>query len=127
MNVTDFSDLLLEYIPASLDQAGLREKFSAVVNRMLLQIYSSPALLSNLVDFTVVPVESKSDLPKIKVQLAFNRLPAEVFPRLEELLSLKSFDDYKYYRYIKNGRSLVGLEITISDDNLNKDKYSYAL
>jgi hypothetical protein len=59
------------------------------------------------------------------VQLDFLKLPKEIIPELEKLLSVDQFKHHRMVKYIKNGQARLGLEITIDPDDLPGDAYSY--
>lgn len=115
---------LIEHLPQQLKDAGADEKVSAVVNRMALQIHSSPSLQAFLNDSAVYST-GKPD-GSIKVQFDFMKLPKEIIPDLERLLSTDQFRDHKLTKFIKNGQARTGLEITVVPKELPGTPYDYA-
>jgi ribosomal protein S8 len=115
---------LIEELPQQLDKAGADEKMSAVANRIALQIFSVPSLQSFLADYAVV--STGRDDGSVKVQLDFLKLPKEIVPELEKLLSVDMFKDHKLVKYIKNGQARTGLEIEVTPKDLPGTPYDYA-
>jgi ribosomal protein S8 len=115
---------LIEELPQQLDKAGADEKMSAVANRIALQIFSVPSLQSFLADYAVV--STGRDDGSVKVQLDFLKLPKEIVPELEKLLSVDMFKDHKLVKYIKNGQARTGLEIEVTPKDLPGSPYDYA-
>jgi ribosomal protein S8 len=115
---------LIEELPQQLDKAGADEKMSAVANRIALQIFSVPSLQSFLADYAVV--STGRDDGSVKVQLDFLKLPKEIVPELEKLLSVDMFKDHKLVKYIKNGQARTGLEIEVTPKDLPGTSYDYA-
>jgi hypothetical protein len=105
--------------PASKDQ-----KIAVLANRMFLQIFSVPSLQAHLADAAVIPAGTPDG--KVKIQLDFLKLPKEVLPDLERLLSTDFFKDHRLVKYIKNGQARTGLEIEVTPKDLPGDDYNYA-
>jgi len=116
--------LLIEELPQQLKDAGADEKVSAVANRIALQVFSVPSLQSFLADYAVVST-GKPD-GSVKVQLDFLKLPKEIIPELEKLLSVDHFKDHRLVKYIKNGQARTGLEIEVTPKELPGSPYDYA-
>jgi ribosomal protein S8 len=103
---------------------GTEEKVSAVANRIALQVFSVPSLQAFLADYAVVPT-GKPD-GAVRIQLDFLKLPKEIIPELEKLLSTDMFRDHKLVKYIKNGQARTGLEIEVVPKDLPGSPYDYA-
>jgi len=101
----------------------LDPKLKALCDRMFLQIFSVPSLQTWLADASVVP---SGDDGKIKIQLDFMKLPKEVIPDLERLLSVDYFKNHRLVKYVKNGQARTGLEIEVSPKDLPGSAYDYA-
>ena len=122
MTEAQAAKLLIEELPSQLQKAGATEKVSAVANRMALQINSVPSLQSFLADYAVVAGEDGV----IKIQMDFLKLPKEIIPELEKLLSVDQFKKHRLVKYIKNGQARTGLEIEVSPEDLPGTAYDYA-
>jgi len=106
------------------DREGAKEKMSAVANRIALQLFSVPALQSFLADYGIV--STGRDDGSIKIQMDFLKLPKEIIPELEKLLSVDHFKDHRLVKYIKNGQARTGLEIEVTPKELPGEPYDYA-
>lgn len=108
------------------DQArdGSREKVAAVANRIALQVFSVPSLQAFLADYGVMST-GRGD-GSVMVQLDFLKLPKEIIPELEKLLSVDMFKDHRLVKYIKNGQARTGLEIEVTPKELPGSPYDYA-
>jgi len=115
---------LIEDLPNALKDAGAGEKVSAVANRIALQLFSVPSLQSFLADYGVIST-GKPD-GSVKIQMDFLKLPKEIVPELEKLLSVDQFKDHRLVKYIKNGQARTGLEIEVVPKNLPGTPYDYA-
>ena len=99
-------------------------KVSVLANRIFLQIFSVPSLQAYLADAAVLPT-GKPD-GTVKIQLDFLKLPKEVLPDLERLLSTDYFENHRLVKYIKDGQARTGLEIEVTPKELPGDPYDYA-
>lgn len=124
MTEAQAAKFLIEELPIALRDAGANEKVSAVANRIALQVFSVPSLQSFLSDYAVVA--TGRDDGSVKVQLDFLKLPKEIIPELEKLLSVDQFKDHKLVKYIKNGQARTGLEIEVTPKELPGTPYDYA-
>ena len=106
------------------DRNAAHTKLSVLSTRILLQVFSVPSLMAYLADAAVVPT-GKPD-GSVKVQLDFLKLPKEILPDLERLLSTDYFKDHKLMKYIKNGQARTGLEIEVAPKELPGTAYDYA-
>jgi len=116
--------LLIEELPQQLKNAGADEKVSAVANRMALQINSVPSLQSFLANYAVVGT-NRSD-GSVKIQMDFLKLPKEIIPELEKLLSVEFFKNHRLVKFVKDGQARTGLEIEVSPKDLPGTPYDYA-
>jgi hypothetical protein len=101
---------------------GLNKKVNVFVNRLLLRLFSVPALMTYLAD--VMPVIDNSEEGAVKVQLDFLRLPDEVIPQLERLIAAPHKLDW--YQYVKEGSARTGVEFKVHPDDLEGADYDYA-
>lgn len=116
--------LLIEDLPRQLNKAGADEKVSAVTNRIALQIASVPSLQAFLSDYAVV--STGRDDGSVKVQMDFLKLPKEIIPELEKLLSVDYYRNHRLVKYIKNGQARTGVEIEITPKDLPGSPYDYS-
>lgn len=124
MTEAQLAQCLIERLPQQLDKAGADEKMSAVANRIALQVFSVPSLQSFLADYAVVA--TGRDDGSVKIQLDFLKLPKEIIPELEKLLSVEQFKDHRLVKYIKNGQARTGLEIEVTPKDMPGSPYNYA-
>ena len=122
MTEAGLAKLLIEDLPKQT--AKVDKKVGVLATRMLLQIFSVPSLLSNLVDFAVLANQEGDG--KVRIQLDFLKLPREIVPELEKLMSVDYFKDHRLLKYVKNGQARTGLEIELTPKDLPGEKIDYA-
>lgn len=115
---------LIEELPAKISASGADEKVSAVANRIALQVFSVPSLQAFLADYAVINTGKPNGA--VLIQLDFLKLPKEIIPELEKLLSVDMFKDHRLVKYIKNGQARTGLEIEVVPKDLPGSPYDYA-
>lgn len=115
---------LIEELPAKISASGADEKVSAVANRIALQVFSVPSLQAFLADYAVISTGKPNG--SVLIQLDFLKLPKEIIPELEKLLSTDQFKDHRLVKYIKNGQARTGLEIEVVPKDLPGSPYDYA-
>lgn len=76
------------------------------MDRLLLRVFSSPALVSQMRDLAIVEVDGKT-----KVQLDFNQLPERTYAEIIRLIG--SGEEIKVLTYEKNGAARTGFEVTV--------------
>lgn len=127
MTEAQIAKFLIEDLPAQLSAAygkDVPEKVKVLFNRMLLQAHSVPSLQAYLQGAAID--KDPSSEKGIRIQLDFLKLPKEVVPDLERLLSVDWFKNHRLVRYMKNGSARTGLEITVEPKDLPGDAYDYA-
>ncbi len=102
--------------------ARIDPKIRVVLNRLMMQIGMTPSLQAYTVDAGIVPKEDGS----AAIQFEFLRLPEEVIPQVEKLLSASAFNAFKWTRFIKDGQARMGLELTVRSEDLPGNAYDYA-
>lgn len=102
---------------------NLSKKVQVYLNRLLLRIFSVPALMNFLVDVRPIADEEAGE-GAVKIQLDFMRLPEEIRPELERLLAAPSAP--RFLRYVKDGEARTGVEVVISPEDLEGSAYDYA-
>lgn len=95
-------------------------RISVFVNRLLLRIFSVPALRAYLADIGAQVGEDG----KTVVQLDFYRLPSEVIPQVIRLCAAPR--PPKVFHYVKNAAARTGIELQIQPDDFKGDDYAYA-
>lgn len=120
MNEAQAAQFLIERVPSD----KLDKKISVLATRMMLQVFSVPALMAYLADASVIPTGDPDG--KVKIQLDFIKLPKEILPELEKLLSTDYFKDHRLLKYIKNGQARTGLEIEVTPKDLPGTAYDYS-
>lgn len=118
MTEADFARVLIE----QGGNAKVDPKIRVVMNRLMMQIGMTPSLQAYTVDAGIVPSEDGT----VSIQFEFLRLPEEVLPQVEKLLSANFFKDFRWTRYIKNGQARMGLELKVQADSLPGNAYDYA-
>lgn len=114
-------------MPATPNANSSREvdpKIKVLSDRIALQVFSVPSLQAYLADYSVVP-SNKPD-GSVRIQLDFLKLPKEILPDLERLLSVDYFKNHRLVKYIKNGQARTGLEIEVTPRDLPGNAYDYA-
>ena len=122
MTEATLARLLIEQIPSTTTK--IDKKIGVVATRMLLSIFSVPSLLSNLVDFAIV-ANGDGD-GKVRIQMDFLKLPKEIIPELEKLLSVDYFKNHRLLKYTKNGQARTGFEIELTPKDLPGDAFDYS-
>jgi len=108
-----------------IDEAGDAEidpKIKVLMTRIMHQIHSVPSLETFLVDAGVVPMDNGG----ADIQLDFLRLPEEVVPQIERLLTADFFRQHRWTKYVKNGQAHMGFQLILRPDDLPGDAYDYA-
>jgi len=109
---------------SSTDSDKIDSKIKTLANRIFLQVYSVPSLQACLADASVTPTGDPDG--SVKIQLDFLKLPKEVLPDLERLLSTDFYKNHRLVKYIKNGQARTGLEIQVTPKELPGTEYDYA-
>jgi len=110
--------------PGGGERPDVDKKIAVFLNRLLLRIFSVPALMSYLSDVALFP-NAKSQDGECKIQLVFQRLPDEVHPQMLRLISAPR--DPKLTRFVDQGQARTGVEMSIKPDDLGGEEYDYAL
>jgi hypothetical protein len=105
------------------ESSNLGKKVQTYLNRLLLRIFSVPALQNFLVDVRQISDDESGD-GAVKIQLDFMRLPEEIRPELERLLAAPR--DPRFLKYVKDGEARTGVEVEIRPDDLEGSAYDYA-
>lgn len=106
-----------------VDKSQIDKKIAVYLNRLLLRIFSMPALMSFLADVALFKDEDSAN-DSCFVQLDFLRLPEEVYPQLLTLCGAPR--PPKMLKYVKAGSARTGVEIDVRPSDFQGDLYSYA-
>ena len=115
---------VVQFLIENVTSDKIDPKVSVLANRMFLQIFSVPSLQANLVNTAIFPTGAEDGTAKI--QFDFLKLPKEVLPDLERLLSTDFFEKHRLVKYVKDGQARTGLEIEVTPKELPGDAYDYA-
>ena len=99
-------------------------KTSVFVNRLLMRIFSVPAILSSLADVGVIGENKPNGGGKTTIQLDFQRLPEEAIPTVINLIAAPV--PMRMLKYVKNGQARNGFEFQVSEADLPCDDYEMA-
>lgn len=105
---------------ATPDKVG--SKTSTFISRMMMRLFSVPALLQALADVGVAKGKEKGQITT--VQLDFQKLPQEVIPILVNLIA--SPTSTKMFKYVKKGQARNGFSFDLDEDDLPGDEYEMA-
>ncbi len=105
------------------EKPKIDKKIAVFLNRLLLRIFSVPALLTYLADVVLFQDDEAKD-GQCKIQLDFMQLPDEIFPQVVKLCA--SPREPKLVRYIKNGSARTGVEMDVNPQDFEGDAIDYA-
>lgn len=106
-----------------VDKGQIDKKVAVYLNRLLLRIFSMPALMSFLADVALFQDDqSKND--GCTIQLDFLRLPEEVYPQLITLCAAPR--PPKMLKYVKSGSARTGVQLEVRPDDFPGSEYSYS-
>jgi hypothetical protein len=117
MTESDVARWLLEAGDTKVDP-----KLKVLLNRMMLQVASTPSLQSYLVDAGIVPCADGTAL----LQFDFLRLPEEVLPQVEMMFAVEHFRSHDWYQFVRNGQAHTAFQLKISAEDLPGRAYDYA-
>ncbi len=106
-----------------VDKSQIDKKIAVYLNRLLLRIFSMPALMSFLADVALFKDEDDANDGCV-VQLDFLRLPEEVYPQLLTLCGAPR--PPKMYRYTKSGSARTGVELDVRPTDFPGDEINYS-
>jgi hypothetical protein len=105
-------------------ESNLNKKVNVFLNRLLLRIYSVPALMTYLADVMPVKDTESDEEGAVNIQLDFLRLPDEIIPQLERLIAAPH--KLKWFKYVKDGSARTGVEVPVAPDDMGGEEYDYA-
>lgn len=106
------------------DKPKVDKKISVFMNRLLLRIFSVPALMSFLADVSIVPDDQQKD-GSCTIELDFLKLPEEVHAEVLRLCASPSTP--KMTRYVKDGSAHTGISMLVKPNDFGGEEYEYAL
>ena len=117
MTSAALAKLLIERVNPKVDP-----RVATLLNRALLAIHTQQSLTAFLRDSGIVVRPDGTHV----VQLVFNRLPQEVIPSVERLLSASAYDSFRWSQFLLNGQAVMGLELEMDPANLPSGLIDYA-
>ena len=99
------------------------KKIAVFLNRMILRIFSVPALMSYLKD-VVLFQDDQAQNGQCKIQLVFHRLPDEAHPQVVKLVCAPR--DPKFTRFVDKGQARTGVEMEVEPNDFGGEEYDYA-
>lgn len=118
MNIRAIARILQE--EATPNKVG--KKTSVFINRMMMRLFSVPAVLQALADVGVAPSVEKTG--KTTIQLDFQKLPQEAIPAVINLIASPA--NMKLLKYVKNGQARNGFEFDLDEEDLPGEDYDVA-
>lgn len=102
-----------------IEQEGLKvdPKVTVLINRILLQIGSEPALQTHLIRPNVVDVGNGT----VQLEFEFTALPEQVIPQVEMLIGADAEefrDSKKWSAYVKDGHNCYTLSLRVNPKDL---------
>jgi hypothetical protein len=110
--------------PGGGQRPGVDKKIAVFLNRLLLRIFSVPALMSYLNDVALFP-DGQAKNGECKIQLVFQRLPDEVYPQMLRLISAPR--DPKLVKFVDKGQARTGVEMAVKPEDFGGEDYDYAM
>lgn len=110
--------------PGNGEKPTVDKKITVFLNRLLLRIFSVPALMSYLNDVAIFSDGQAKDGESV-IQLVFQRLPDEVYPQMLRLISAPR--DPKLVKFVDQGQARTGVELKVKPEDFGGEDYDYAL
>ena len=104
------TDTIFDYL-FETGKADLDEQSSVNLDRILLRVMTSPALVSHLENVRL----STEDASTHVVELLFRRFPPEYIDTVKKLIAIKS----ECYEFKKNGHPYLGFKVLLNKDDFN--------
>lgn len=127
MTIERLAQLLIEGPETSDDEKGekpqIDKKIAVYLNRLLLRIFSVPALMTYLADVALIQDDEAKD-GQCTIQLDFLRLPEEVYPQVVKVCAAPR--DPRLVRYVKKGSARTGVELDVKPEDFGGEDYEYA-
>lgn len=105
------------------DVSKINKKVGVYINRLLLRIFSVPALQAYLSNVNLVHDDEDGNKP-VTIQLDFQRLPEEVLPQMLKLIAAPR--QPRLLKYVKDGAARTGVEIEVKPEDFGGEEYDYA-
>jgi hypothetical protein len=103
-------------------QSEIDPKISVYFNRLLLRIFSVPALMSYLSNAALFQTKNKGEC---KIQLVFHKLPDEVHPQMLRLFAAPN--PAKLFKFVSNQQAMTGVEMLVKPEDFGGELADYAL
>jgi hypothetical protein len=109
--------------PGGGQRPDVDKKIAVYLNRLLLRIFSVPALMSYLSDVALFPTGTKDG--ECKIQLVFHKLPDEVHPQMLRLFAAPG--EAKLFKFVDKNQARTGVEMVVKPDDFGGEDIDYAL
>ena len=109
--------------PGNGQRPPVDKKIAVYMNRLLLRIFSVPALMSYLSAAAMFPTGSEGG--ECKIQLVFHKLPDEVHPQMLKLFAAPN--QAKLFKFVDRNQARTGVEMTVKPEDFGGEDIDYAL
>lgn len=113
---------IAEFLVDGAAKEFIQGKLQVVLNRMVLAILSAPSLAAYTVD---TGIKANAD-GSATLEFEFLKLPEEVVPQVERLLSTHYFGKPKWTRFVRDSSARMGLQIQVKPDDIPGSQYDYS-
>ena len=117
------SDKDHESAESSEDKPEVDKKIAVYMTRLLLRIFSVPALMSYLNDAALFRTDGEDG--ECKIQLVFHRLPDEVHPQMLKLFAAPG--QAKLFKFVDQNQARTGVEMVVKPEDFGGEDIDYAL
>jgi hypothetical protein len=109
--------------PGGGQRPDIDKKIAVYLNRLLLRIFSVPALMSYLADVALFPTNEGNG--ECKIQLVFQKLPDEVYPQMLRLIAAPR--EAQLFKFVDKNQARTGVELVVKPEDFGGEDIDYAL